>query len=108
MTFDKFLSDYLICASWTNDDVPISVKAKGELEKKARAFYDANEVLIVQWEDCGYSAGHDLWLTQNHHGAGFWDRASTVWAKELGNTLTKLAHDAGEVELYEYRGKLFI
>lgn len=106
--FDKFLADYLACAVWCNDDVPLSENAKAVLTENAKAFYDTNEVKIWQWEDCGYSAGHDFWLTQNHHGAGFWDRASTVWAKELGEKLTELAHEAGEVELYEDGGELHI
>lgn len=40
--------------------------------------------------------GHDLWLTRNHHGAGFWDRGEGY----LGVALTKWAHAAGEVDLY--------
>lgn len=37
-------------------------------------------------------AGHDLWLTRNRHGAGFWDRGRgilgeqlTIWANDLGS-----------------------
>ena len=40
--------------------------------------------------------GHDLWLTQNHHGAGFWDRG----LGELGKRLTTAAHAEGSVDLY--------
>jgi len=40
--------------------------------------------------------GHDLWLTRNHHGAGFWDRG----LGELGDVLTKWAHSLGGVDLY--------
>jgi len=40
--------------------------------------------------------GHDLWLTRNHHGAGFWDRG----LGKLGDDLTLLAHSLGESELY--------
>lgn len=39
---------------------------------------------------------HDLWLTQNRHGAGFWDRGDG----ERGEALTKAAHVYGEVYLY--------
>lgn len=41
--------------------------------------------------------GHDLWLTRNGHGAGFWDRG---YDKHIEDGLTKAAHDMGEVNLY--------
>lgn len=40
--------------------------------------------------------GHDLWLTRNGHGAGFWDRG----LGELGDRLTAHAHTFGGVDLY--------
>ena len=43
-------------------------------------------------------AGHDLWLTGNHHGAGFWDRRGV--SKAVGDALTKAAHELGGVDLY--------
>jgi len=42
------------------------------------------------------SFGHDFWLTRQGHGAGFWDRGMG----DLGNKLTALAKDAGEVYTY--------
>jgi hypothetical protein len=39
--------------------------------------------------------GHDLWLTRNGHGAGFWDRG----LGELGDRLTTAAHALGECSL---------
>lgn len=41
-------------------------------------------------------AGHDFWLTQNGHGAGFWDGDWPVY----GDRLTKLSKTAGELSLY--------
>ena len=41
-------------------------------------------------------AGHDFWLTRNHHGAGFWDRGLGV----AGEKLTEIAHSFGEVCIY--------
>jgi hypothetical protein len=45
--------------------------------------------------------GHDLWLTRNHHGAGFWDR---WWndgpESQLGDLLTKWADSMGSASLY--------
>lgn len=40
--------------------------------------------------------GHDLWLTRNRHGAGFWDRG----LGKLGDTLTEVAHAMGSRDAY--------
>lgn len=40
--------------------------------------------------------GHDLWLTRNGHGAGFWDRG----LGELGERLSGIARTMGESDLY--------
>lgn len=40
------------------------------------------------WEQ----VGHDIWLTRNQHGAGFWDRGYGP----LGQRLTEAAHALGE------------
>lgn len=42
------------------------------------------------------SAGHDFWLTQNRHGAGFWDGDWPTY----GDQFTKLAHCYPELSLY--------
>ena len=42
-------------------------------------------------------AGHDFWLTRNHHGAGFWDGD---WDDEVGERLTEASHAYGSVDLY--------
>ncbi len=54
----------------------------------------------------GYAqAGHDFWLTRNHHGAGFWDRG----IGEVGDKLTKASHKARERYIYVGDdGKLYI
>ena len=49
----------------------------------------------------GAELGHDLWLTQNHHGAGFWDGDY-----DRGDELTDVADTFGEVYLYVYRGRV--
>ncbi len=41
-------------------------------------------------------AGHDFWLTRNHHGAGYWDRD----LGDVGDRLTQAAHAASERYLY--------
>lgn len=42
-------------------------------------------------------AGHDFWLTRNHHGAGFWDGR---WREPEASLLTDLAHSFGDLFVY--------
>ncbi len=42
-------------------------------------------------------AGHDFWLTRNHHGAGFWDGD---YEKAKGERLTKAAEGFREVDVW--------
>lgn len=44
-------------------------------------------------------AGHDFWLTRQHHGCGYWDGD---WPKDVGERLTKAANDVRG--LYPYVG----
>jgi hypothetical protein len=45
--------------------------------------------------------GHDLWLTRNGHGAGFWDRFSGDQAgARFGAQLTAMAKPYGSCDLY--------
>lgn len=49
-------------------------------------------------------AGHNLWLTRNGHGTGFWDRG---YPKPLADALTKASEDFGEVTLTVDEGTFF-
>lgn len=42
-------------------------------------------------------AGHDLWMTSNGHGCGFWDGD---WSKPHASYLTQVAKSVGSVDLY--------
>jgi hypothetical protein len=64
-----------------------------------RVFQIAQENNLEEYFDGGLDeeqAGIDLWLTQNRHGAGYWDRGIDKAAAEQ---LTSAAHDCGEVNL---------
>jgi hypothetical protein len=50
------------------------------------------------------NAGHDLWLTRNRHGAGFWDRGLP---KAVGEALSTAARNMGEIHLYVHRGRIY-
>jgi hypothetical protein len=78
---DKFTSGYIGCALWAeNEDdhnvSAITMESLLAMIDDCRKFQDENEAaLSVYCEHFGMDyAGHDFWLTRNHHGAGFWDR----------------------------------
>ena len=66
-----------------------------EQAKRDIAFFclEAGE-LLDELEDS--QVAHDLWLTRNRHGAGFWDRG----LGEVGQKLTQIAQFMGAVDLY--------
>lgn len=46
--------------------------------------------------------GHDMTLTRNHHGAGFWDRG----LGEIGDVLTEWAHGLGSLHVFHGSGSI--
>ncbi len=109
---DAFVRLYLETALWSSNDESderggepmdsnydvddIEEGSRKKLEDMARKFYHANhELWDVDSIDDG-NAGHNFWLTQNHHGAGFWDGDYPTNGKKL----TELSHKYGEVDLY--------
>lgn len=53
--------------------------------------------LVAQTGMTDEQLGHDLWLTRQGHGAGFWDRG---YPYEIGNELTEYAKALGTVDIY--------
>lgn len=88
------------CIGWSRD-------AMDEARRECAAFLgcehpESNDEELTLWEymvdngvDAG-AAGHDLWLTRNHHGAGFWDRGLGA----VGDVLTREAHAMGSSDVY--------
>ncbi len=63
------------------------------LRKCAEAGLDLSECDAAQ-------VGHDLWLTRNRHGVGFWDRdKGTYGSAETRDALDAIARDMGEFHL---------
>ena len=107
----QFLNGYLTCALWSSTDFAtgdplednhdtddIDPQTLEDLKREALQFFSDNIELINDTPE-GYSyghAGHDLWLTRNGHGAGFWDGD----AGTPGDTLTTKAKALGEIDLY--------
>jgi hypothetical protein len=68
------------------------------------------EMADTIWQD-PEQVGHDLWLTRNHHGTGFWDRYyGDHPGTELGDWLTACTHKLGhEIDLYAGSdGKIYV
>lgn len=119
---EPIVRGYIECALWAPSDAEVEDASPLELDeeaferlkKDALDFQDANLDMIMRalqfypapmGEELEW-VGHDLWLTRNGHGAGFWDRDLP---KDLGDRLTKAAHDLGEIDLYRGDdGKVYI
>jgi hypothetical protein len=108
---DKFFAAYVDCALWSSHDedadgAPLDRDFTGrdiDVDALARMYADCRDFWTANREDLkdidSDQAGHDFWLTRNHHGAGFWDRG----LGEIGQRLTDAAHVYGESNLYSYR-----
>lgn len=76
-------------------DPELSTQFKADAYIACRDFEDAANTLEIDLR-ARYSAeqlGHDLWLTRNRHGAGFWDRPEVYG--EHTDIFTALAHAQG-------------
>jgi hypothetical protein len=116
MNLDKFTLAYVECALWSTSvdeayaaehDVAsdmgldsagftlenISPEALASIWHDCQTFREAAGSMLDQWSD--EQAGHDLWLTRNRHGAGFWDRGLPH-----GEELSEIARAYGESDLY--------
>jgi hypothetical protein len=117
---EEFFTAYLVTALWSSNDESdeqggqpldlnfdideISEESLARMRADCDTFYDENETDlncdgVTYGPDFGQDgrAGHDFWLTRNHHGAGFWDGD---WPEAEGERLTKAAHKFGECNLY--------
>ena len=98
----KILEGYLEAAIWTEEE-QLDGASINDLSDEARK--SANNDVIIFIEKAGdllegldgAQIGHDLWLTRNGHGAGFWDRG----LGEKGEQLTTIAKSMGEKYLYK-------
>lgn len=86
-------------ADYGPDDVTAEVKA--ELREEIEEFVSENgdDLRAALTSGTGYTQGHighDIALTRNHHGAGFWDRG----LGSVGTRLTDAAHNLGSLDLY--------
>ena len=105
---DAFVNQYLHTMLWAstgNDAEPLS--------RNYRVSHCAPETVEKAIEDCRKfrddnaedlkgldhsHAAHDLWLTRNHHGCGFWDGD---YEEKKGKRLTAYCDQLGELTPYE-------
>lgn len=82
------------------DDVFTPEDVTGEAEEKLVTlidqFFEKAGDLMNDYPMEASQIGHDLILTTNGHGAGFWDRG----LGELGNKLTAVCEELPEYQLY--------
>lgn len=107
-----FLAAYLEALAFTergpDSDIPPDAELSPDALEQCRAdcqlFWDvAGDVIRDAGPNLGRwpapeMAGHDMWLTRNGHGAGFWDGD---WPDDTGQLLTDLARLMGEVDVCE-------
>lgn len=82
-------------ANFDLDDVPESVwdSSRRDCEWFLERIEDSGESITLYDTE---QAGHDLALTRNGHGAGFWDGD---WSEPFATIATDLARDLGEHHL---------
>ena len=103
---DDLTTAYIVCALWSSTD---------DADNPLDLNYDIDDLhpdtLAVMQADCNrfqdenssdilnnpIQAGHDFWLTRNHHGAGFWDGD---WPKTVGERLTAVAQNSMRSHLW--------
>lgn len=97
------LPHYLECAYWTNEEDLTDEGGEGasfSIDAEGGALIDCQYFVAKAnpWFDglTPEQAGHDLWLTRNGHGAGFWDRDELKY-KDI---LTEICRVMGEAYLF--------
>jgi hypothetical protein len=81
----------------------------------AEMLSDVARFITENYDDCQFvvthdthgwiGVGHDLWLTRNGHGTGFWDRG---YPQELADRLSKHAREMGDQHLWHHDGYIHI
>lgn len=114
---DEMTEAYIECALWTApedmirptsgqfDASPYLSRIPKETREEARAecltFYTKHHHDLDGWD--GGQAGHDLWLSRNGHGTGFFDR-SELGEKDARERLQTAARALPERSIYVGRG----
>ena len=109
---------YLTCALWSSNDESdesggepfdanysledIDATAISVADGLCRAWVDMVGLLPtegVEIDATPEQIGHDLWLTRNGHGAGFWDRPELYGSQSLADTFSDAARLLGGLDV---------
>lgn len=113
---DRFARAYIEAALWSStvgDDVgtpldrdhslsdftpeTLEIMAEKCADFRSYVSQSCSQEVADEMEADSDQAGHDFWLTKEHHGCGFWDGD---WSKEAGKALTDASHTFSEDNLY--------
>lgn len=122
-TLTQFTNAYIECAIWASmddDGTPLDLKGYSIYDfdadslEQAKSDCEAFITQVVKYADFDVythlreQGGHDLWLTRNGHGTGFWDRAY-IYGKVNSCLLAHHAKLLKEAHVFEgFDGKLYI
>jgi hypothetical protein len=115
---DRMLAAYIECALWSSVHEPGDDSTGTPFDEVDAELADATRVTMAReladgldmadesapewrdyWDDEQFA--HDLWLTRNGHGAGFWDRYyGDQEGAHIGAALTKAAKSLGPADLH--------
>lgn len=115
---EQFINSYLMTASWVECDsdecTEFTRQAKKDAKEDCLKFIEiviatfgkekGTELLTIEGNDLIYLAPHDLYLTRNNHGAGFWDKPE-YYGIEASEVLTDISKDMKETNVCHVRGK---
>lgn len=106
---DAFTRGYIVCAMWTMTDEDgdscddlglhdIAPETIAAAESEC-AMFQASYRSLLDATGCtdDEQHGHDLWLTRNGHGTGFWDRG---YDEDIARALTNASKVYGERSWY--------
>lgn len=114
----EFVDSYLLTAAFvtcdsgenqqfTNEAKLIALEDCQQFISKVKVAFGetkAVHLLTIAGNDITYLAPHDLFLTRNRHGAGFWDREN-IYGAEEAKLLTTIAHGMKEINCLHVNGK---
>jgi hypothetical protein len=129
-TIEAVVLGYMECALWSSTDdegepldgsyelYDFADEANTSIHETVEDFLDLIGDEVWNWDQfwTPERLGHDLWLTRNGHGAGFWDRyyegsrqTSQRLGAAIGRQLTELCKSYGTSDVYVGDdGKLYV
>lgn len=116
-TLARMVQAYLTCALWSSNDESdpetggdpmddnygiedIAPCALATLTADCAEFLAEHGATLAEQPADADQAGHDLWLTRNGHGTGFWDRDADVYTPEARDAFDAFADAARGRDLY--------